>query len=77
MDEKKYVVGTFQRIQKRKIAKLAVTAPTTVVSRRMRSKAKGVFLDTINSGGLPMMNEVRSDEEPSEATAPYPTHHHD
>jgi hypothetical protein len=58
MDEKKYVVGTFQRIQKRKIAKLAVTAPTTVVSRRMRSKAKKVFLDAINGGGLPMMNEL-------------------
>lgn len=58
MDEKKYVVGTFQRLQKRKIAKLAVTAPTTVVSRRMRNKAKGVFLDTINSGGLPLLNEL-------------------
>jgi len=58
MDEKKYVVGTFQRLQKRKLAKLAVTAPGAVISRRARKKGKAIFLDTINGGGLPMLNDL-------------------
>lgn len=58
MDEKKYVLGTLKRLEKRKIAKLAITAPSAVVSKRMRKKAKASVLETINDGGLPMLNEL-------------------
>jgi protein tyrosine/serine phosphatase len=58
MDEKKYVLGTFQRLQKRALAQLAITAPGAVVSRRARYKSKKIFLDTINSGGLPLLNSL-------------------
>ncbi|GMI21826.1 hypothetical protein TeGR_g10218 [Tetraparma gracilis] len=58
MDEKRYVAGTLQRLTKTSLAKLAAAAPGAIVSRRARARGKKVFLDRINNGGLPLLNDL-------------------
>lgn len=58
MDERKYVIGTLQRLRKRTISKLLFTSPAALTSKRVRAKSKKMVVETINDGGLPMLNEL-------------------
>jgi len=58
MNEFKYVKGTLSKIRKRDLAKALLKSPAAIVSKTVRFKVKDVFLSEINSGGLPMLNEL-------------------
>ena len=58
MNEFKYVKGTVSKVRKRDITKAIIKAPGAVFSKRVRSSLKKPFLDEINGGGLPMLNEL-------------------
>uniref|UniRef100_A0A7S2NYU5 Tyrosine specific protein phosphatases domain-containing protein n=1 Tax=Leptocylindrus danicus TaxID=163516 RepID=A0A7S2NYU5_9STRA len=58
MDEIKYVRGTLSKLRKRDIAKAVLKSPGAVVSKRVRGNVKSIFLDEINAGGLPLLNEL-------------------
>ncbi|GFH61476.1 hypothetical protein CTEN210_17952 [Chaetoceros tenuissimus] len=58
MNELKYVKGTVSKVRKRDIAKVIIESPGALVSKRVRSHIKKPFLDEINGGGLPMLNEL-------------------
>mmetsp|Transcript_15164 Transcript_15164/g.32917 ORF Transcript_15164/g.32917 Transcript_15164/m.32917 type:complete len:444 (-) Transcript_15164:1013-2344(-) len=58
MNELKYVRGTLSKLRKRDIAKTIIKSPTTIVSKSARESIKKPFLDEINGGGLPMLNEL-------------------
>jgi len=58
MNELKYVKGTVSKVRKRDIAKLIIECPGALVSKRVRGHIKKPFLDEINGGGLPMLNEL-------------------
>lgn len=58
MNELKYVRGTLSKLRKRDIAKTILKSPTTLVSKTARVGIKKPFLDEINGGGLPMLNEL-------------------
>lgn len=58
MNEFKYVRGTLGKVRKRDIAKTIIKSPGALVSRRIRANVKKPFLDRINDGGLPMLNEL-------------------
>lgn len=58
MNELKYVRGTLSKLRKRDIAKTIIKSPTTIISKSARENIKKPFLDEINSGGLPMLNEL-------------------
>ena len=58
MNEFKYVKGTLSKLRKRDIAKAIIQSPGAIVSKTIRFKVKDVFLSEINSGGLPMLNEL-------------------
>mmetsp|Transcript_24068 Transcript_24068/g.37125 ORF Transcript_24068/g.37125 Transcript_24068/m.37125 type:complete len:387 (-) Transcript_24068:135-1295(-) len=58
MDEFKYVRGTLSKLRKRDIAKAVLKSPGAVVSKRVRGNVKAIFLDEINAGGLPLLNEL-------------------
>jgi protein tyrosine/serine phosphatase len=58
MNEFKYVKGTVSKVRKRDITKAIIKAPGAVFSKRVRSSLKKPFLDEINDGGLPMLNEL-------------------
>ena len=58
MNELKYVRGTLSKLRKRDIAATIVKSPTAIISKGAREKIKKPFLDEINAGGLPMLNEL-------------------
>lgn len=58
MNELKYVRGTVSKLRKRDIAGAIIKSPTAIVSKTAREKIKKPFLDEINGGGLPMLNEL-------------------
>jgi protein tyrosine/serine phosphatase len=58
MNEFKYVRGTLSKVRKRDIARTVLKSPGALVSRRVRDSVKSPFLDKINDGGLPMLNEL-------------------
>jgi hypothetical protein len=58
MNEFKYVKGTVSKLRKRDITKAILKSPGALVSKRVRSSVKKPFLDEINDGGLPMLNEL-------------------
>ncbi len=58
MNEMKYVKGTLGKVRKRDLAKAIIKSPGAIVSRRVRSSCKDVFLNRINDGGLHMLNEL-------------------
>ncbi|KAL3789654.1 hypothetical protein ACHAW5_002371 [Stephanodiscus triporus] len=58
MNELKYVRGTMSKLRKRDIAKTIIKSPTTIISKTARENIKKPFLDEINGGGLPMLNEL-------------------
>ena len=58
MNELKYVRGTLSKVRKRDIAKTILKSPTTIISKTARENIKKPFLDEINGGGLPMLNEL-------------------
>jgi len=58
MNELKYVKGTVSKVRKRDIAKVIIESPGALVSKRVRGHIKKPFLDEINGGGLPMLNEL-------------------
>lgn len=58
MNELKYVRGTLVKLRKRDIAKTILKSPTTIISKSARENIKKPFLDEINEGGLPMLNEL-------------------
>lgn len=58
MNEMKYVRGTLSKVRKRDLAKAIIKSPGAIVSKRVRSSCKDVFLDRINEGGLHMLNEL-------------------
>lgn len=58
MNEFKYVRGTLSKLRKRDIARVLLQSPAAAVSKRARDKIKTPFLDEINDGGLPMLNEL-------------------
>ena len=58
MNELKYVRGTLVKLRKRDIAKTIIKSPTTIVSKKAREDIKKPFLEEINGGGLPMLNEL-------------------
>jgi protein tyrosine/serine phosphatase len=58
MDEFKYVRGVVTKIRKRDLARVLVKSPGALLSKRVRTACKDVFLDEINDGGLPMLNEL-------------------
>merc|ERR1711957_803193 len=58
MNELKYVRGTLIHLRKRDIAKTIIKGPTTIVSKKARETIKKPFLDEINGGGLPMLNDL-------------------
>ena len=58
MNEFKYVKGTVSKVRKRDITKAILKSPGALLSRRVRSSVKKPFLDEINDGGLPMLNEL-------------------
>ena len=58
MNEVKYVRGTLSKVRKRDIAGAIIKSPTAIVSKTARDSIKKPFLDEINGGGLPMLNEL-------------------
>jgi len=58
MNEVKYVRGTLSKVRKRDIAGAIIKSPSAIVSKTARDKIKKPFLDEINGGGLPMLNEL-------------------
>jgi len=58
MNELKYVKGTVSKVRKRDMAKSLLKAPGALVSQRVRNSCKKPFLDEINQGGLPMVNDM-------------------
>lgn len=58
MNELKYVKGTVSKVRKRDIAKVLIECPGALVSKRVRGHIKKPFLNEINGGGLPMLNEL-------------------
>lgn len=58
MNELKYVRGTLVKLRKRDIAKTIIKSPSTIISKKARDDIKKPFLDEINAGGLPMLNEL-------------------
>jgi hypothetical protein len=58
MNELKYVKGTLSKLRKRDIAKVIIKSPGAIVSKRVRTGCKDVFLSEINAGGLPMLNDL-------------------
>ena len=58
MNELKYVRGTVSKLRKRDIAKTIIKSPTTLVSRSARQDITRPFIDEINGGGLPMLNDL-------------------
>jgi protein tyrosine/serine phosphatase len=58
INEFKYVKGTVSRLRKRDITKTILKSPGAIVSKRVRNSVKKPFLDEINDGGLPMLNEL-------------------
>lgn len=58
MNELKYVRGTLGKVRKLDVVKTILKAPSTVVSKTARESIKKPFLDEINGGGLPMLNEI-------------------
>merc|ERR1712127_213101 len=58
MNEFKYVKGTLKKLRKRDVAKAVLKSPGAIISRRVRTNIKSVFLKEINEGGLPMLNEL-------------------
>lgn len=58
MNEFKYVRGTLRKVRKRDIARTVLKSPGALVSKRVRDAVKEPFLDKINDGGLPMLNEL-------------------
>ena len=58
MNEFKYVRGTVSKVRKRDIARSILKSPGALLSRRVRSSVKKPFLQKINDGGLPMLNEL-------------------
>jgi protein tyrosine/serine phosphatase len=58
MNEFKYVKGTVSKVRKRDITKALLKSPGAIFSRRVRSSVKKPFLEEINDGGLPMVNEL-------------------
>lgn len=58
INELKYVKGTVSKVRKRDIAKVLIECPGALVSKRVRGHIKKPFLDEINGGGLPMLNEM-------------------
>jgi len=58
MNEFKYVKGTVSKVRKRDITKAILKSPGAVFSKRVRDDVKKPFLDEINDGGLPMLNEL-------------------
>lgn len=58
INEFKYVKGTISRLRKRDITKTILKSPGAIVSKRVRNSVKKPFLDEINVGGLPMLNEL-------------------
>ncbi|KAL7481281.1 hypothetical protein ACHAW6_006961 [Cyclotella cf. meneghiniana] len=58
MNELKYVRGTLSKLRKRDIAGAIIKSPTAIISKTAREKIKKPFLDEINGGGLPMLNEL-------------------
>jgi Tyrosine phosphatase family len=58
MNEFKYVKGTVSKLRKRDITAAILKSPGAVFSRRMRASIKKPFLNEINDGGLPMLNEL-------------------
>ena len=58
MNEFKYVKGTVSKLRKRDLAKAALKSPGALVSKKVRQSVQKPFLDEINDGGLPMLNEL-------------------
>ena len=58
MNELKYVRGTLGKVRKRDIAKTIMKSPGALVSRRVRGNIQKPFIQEINEGGLPMLNEL-------------------
>jgi hypothetical protein len=58
MNEFKYVKGTVGKLRKRDLAKAALRSPSAIFSKKARTAVKKPFLDEINDGGLPMLNEL-------------------
>ena len=58
MNEFKYVLGTLSKLRKRDILRAVIKSPGAIVSKRVRTGVKDVFLDEINQGGLIMLNEL-------------------
>lgn len=58
MNELKYVKGTVSKLRKRDITKSILKSPGAIISKRVRNSVKKPFLDEINDGGLPMLNEL-------------------
>ena len=58
MNELKYVKGTVSKVRKRDLTKSLLKSPGALVSRRVRNSVKKPFLDEINGGGLPMVNDM-------------------
>lgn len=58
MDERKYLLGTLQRLRKRTVSKLLLTSPAALASKRARARSKAEVMEFINDGGLPMLNEL-------------------
>ena len=58
MNEFKYVKGTVSKVRKRDLTKAVLKSPGAIVSRRVRTSVKDPFIEKINDGGLPMLNEL-------------------
>mmetsp|Transcript_8158 Transcript_8158/g.11757 ORF Transcript_8158/g.11757 Transcript_8158/m.11757 type:complete len:443 (+) Transcript_8158:183-1511(+) len=58
MNEFKYVKGTISKVRKRDLAGTVLKSPAALLSKRARDNIKAPFLDKINDGGLPMLNEL-------------------
>jgi hypothetical protein len=58
MNELKYVRGTLGKVRKRDIAKTVLKSPGALLSKRVRGNISKPFIQEINDGGLPMLNEL-------------------
>jgi hypothetical protein len=58
MNELKYVRGTLGKVRKRDIAKTVLKSPGALLSKRVRGNISKPFIQEINEGGLPMLNEL-------------------
>ena len=69
MNTRKIAVSTFKRFRKRTKLSLLGWSLLSIFSRRARKKARSLFIDKLNGGGLSLLNEILIDSSGHEIAA--------